>query len=65
MLTQALKNSLFRSQMIAPMSRFSFATANGDGVSDPKNPKVFFTVAKNGSVLGDIKFEVSYSKFDF
>ena len=51
--------------MIAPMSRFSFATAKGDGVSDPKNPKVFFTVAKNGSVLGDIKFEVSFSKFDF
>ena len=41
------------------MSRFNFATANGDGVSDPKNPRVFFKVAKNGAPLGEIQFEVS------
>ena len=36
-----------------------FATAKGDGISDPKNPRVFFRIAKNGTVMGDIQFEVS------
>jgi len=36
-----------------------FATANGDGVSSTKNPRVFFRIAKNGTVIGDIQFEVS------
>ena len=39
----------------------SFATPHGDGISDPKNPRVFFSVAKNDVVIGDIQFEVSDS----
>ena len=35
-----------------------FASATGDGISDPKNPRVFFKIAENGKVLGDIHFEV-------
>ena len=40
-------------------ARFTFASANGDGVSDPKNPRVFFKLAKNGKHIGRMQFEVS------
>jgi len=42
-----------------------FATANGDGVSSTKNPRVFFRIAKNGTVIGDIQFEVSKAAYTF
>ena len=48
---------------MASFGRFSFATANGDGVSDPKNPRVFFKVSKNGAPIGEIQFEVSTKNF--
>lgn len=35
-----------------------FATAGGDGISDPSNPRVFMEVAKNGESLGKLEFEL-------
>ena len=44
------------------VSRFSFATAAGHGISDPKNPRVYFKVSKNGAPIGEIQFEVKYNQ---
>ena len=46
---------------VTSFGRFSFATAQGNGISDPKNPKVFFKVSKNGAPIGEIQFEVILS----
>merc|ERR1711871_1788919 len=43
---------------LSQFSRMNLATANGDGVSDPKNPRVFFNVAMDGQDIGTLKFEL-------
>lgn len=48
-----LFNNVRRQMVIKQTSRF-FATPAGDGISDKKNPRVFFKIAKNGAVIGDI-----------
>ena len=63
MIAQTLKKSLQARTYLQTFSRFSFATAKGDGISDPKNPRVFLKVAKNGTLLGEMQFEVSFKKF--
>ena len=53
-----LTKALLKNQTLLKGTR-CFATAKGDGITDAKNPKVFFEVAKNGASMGKIQFEVS------
>ena len=54
-----MQRQLFARRNLFNTPKFMFATANGDGVSDVQNPRVFFELAKNGSPLGRMEFEVS------
>ena len=44
---------------IIPQTLRYFASPAGDGVSDPKNPRVFFEVGKDGKSIGKLTFEVN------
>ena len=59
MLSSAFRNTFVKRANFLNQTRFAFATANGDGISDPSNPKVFFKVSIAGQEVGDLKFEVS------